>query len=179
MSMYSVIFIVIFITIVIPFAVYFKIRRWGLETFNTVIVMSLFIYIVPKTHFKMFLKYKDEDFKGAIKQLLMPIIKPKLVLALYAKSTILAEAKYKAIESLVPTLDKKELVAFKEVLKKENLHLRVRKNNRVKVEVIEKPKEKKCVESVIKEEISNKKLLEQTFVEEVGQKFNCSLQYSY
>ncbi|WP_288476852.1 hypothetical protein [uncultured Clostridium sp.] len=161
MSLYSVIFIILFFTVILPITLYIKIRKWGLDISRTLLVMSTCLYSVPKVHINLYNKYKSNNKKLAIELLFLPIINPKLVLALYSKATILTEAKYRAIESIIPTLNKKELKKFRVILDKEGLGVNIKRKKLKKIEVIDSKNNR--------EKIENKQLWEKVFKQEIGE----------
>lgn len=160
MSLYSIIFIVIMTTIILPILLYIKILSWGLNPRRAFIVLKSFPSSVIIAHFKLYNKYKFENKKQALNLLFLPITRFKLVLAIYAKSAILTEAKYKSIEEIIPTLNKKELNKFIGILNEEGLEVKVKSKRLKKVETNNKRD--------INEKIKNKQLWEKVFTHEFG-----------
>lgn len=160
MSLYSIIFIVIIFTIILPILLYIKILSWGLNHRTAFIALWSFPFSVITAHFKLYNKYKCENKKQALSLLFLPITKFKLVLAIYAKSAILTEAKYKAIETIIPTLNKKELNKFIGVLNEEGIEVKVRYKRLKRVKTNNK--------SSVNERIKNKALWENVFTNEFG-----------
>lgn len=131
MIMYNFIFLIILFIIILPIFVYLKIKDLGLDKSKSIFAIITFFKIVPRVHFKIFKELKDENIKRAIRILISPIIELPRIITLYSYSIIEAEAKYKAIEELIPEFNNQQINVLEEILKKEGVKLKI-KNKKIK-----------------------------------------------
>ena len=128
--MNNIIFIVMLFAIVLPVSIMIKFIDLGMPIDKSIFLIYAFPKIVIKTHFKLYKKISKDNRKLALRVLIFPITDLPIVIATYAKSAIIAEAKLEAITEMAPTLSKYELNKFKKVLKKEEcINLKIKNGN--------------------------------------------------
>lgn len=142
MKIYNIVFLLILTIVVLPICIYLKVRDLGLSKNRAIFIILSFPITVPKVHFKLFNELKHKDRNNAFKVLVKPIIDLPGTITMYSKSIILAEAKYKAIEELVYELNNEELNKFEEILKEENIKIKVKKGRLKRIRLVKDDKSK-------------------------------------
>lgn len=127
MSLYSSVFILILVLVILPIFLYIKLLDLGVDYKTALNVMLTIPICIPLAHLKIYNELKEEDKKEARHFLLLPIKNFKLVALIYAKSAISAKAKLKAINELIPTLNKAEINKLIEILKDEGIKIKTQK----------------------------------------------------
>ena len=138
MGKYSSIFISTLFIVILPVMIYLKVRGLGLSKGKSVFITLSFPIIVPSVHINIYNDIKYKNRKKALKILFMPITHLPIVITAYAKSAVSAEAKYKAIEELIPTLSRQELNNLEKILKEEGLKIKIKNGKLKSITVIKK-----------------------------------------
>ena len=161
MKIYNIVFLLMLIIVFLPICIYLKARDLGLSKKRAIYVVSSFLRVIPKVHFQVFNELKHNNKKDALKLLIRPIVDLPGVITIYSKSVILANAKLKAIEELLSEFDNEELDKFIEILKEENIDVKIKTNKRLRVKVIKEVKDNESKYSKLENTINSKAKHEQ------------------
>lgn len=166
MKIYNIVFLLMLIIVFLPICIYLKARDLGLSKKRAIYVVSSFLRVIPKVHLQVFNELKHNNKKDALKLLIRPIVDLPGVITIYSKSVILANAKLKAIEELLSEFDNEELDKFIEILKEENIDVKI-KNKGVKV-VKENESKYSKLENAINSKEKHEQICKIILDEEIG-----------